>query len=62
MKLSRKTAAIIKQKTECYVLTGDKPVIRAGDFGRIISLWLAVLADTGASILVTLNGMRLDGR
>ena len=24
-----------------------------------LTLWLAILADTGASVLVTLNGMRL---
>ena len=28
-------------------------------FADVANLWLAVLADMGASILVTLNGMRL---
>jgi Cd2+/Zn2+-exporting ATPase len=30
-----------------------------GTFVGFVNLWLAVLADTGAALLVTLNGMRL---
>jgi Cd2+/Zn2+-exporting ATPase len=36
-----------------------KVLFIAGTFFGFVNLWLAVLADTGASILVTLNGMRL---
>lgn len=57
MKLSRKTVAIIKQNITFSVAV--KALFIAGTFAGITNLWLAVFADTGASILVTLNGMRL---
>jgi len=57
MRLSRKTVAVIKQNITFSVLI--KFVFIAGTFAGITNLWLAVFADTGASILVTLNGMRL---
>ncbi len=57
IKLSRKTVALIKQNVTFSLAV--KVLFVAGTFGGFVNLWLAVLADTGASILVTLNGMRL---
>lgn len=57
MKLSRKTVAIIKQNVTFSLVI--KLLFVIGTFAGFVNLWLAVLADTGASILVTLNGMRL---
>lgn len=55
--LSRKTLRIIKQNIAFSLL------IKAAFLAMIIpgwaTLWMAVLADTGASLLVILNGMRL---
>ena len=30
-------------------------------FGGVLPLWLAVLADSGAAVLVTFNGLRILG-
>ena len=57
MKLSRRTVAIIKQNVTFSLLV--KLLFVLGTFVGFVNLWLAVLADTGASLLVTLNGMRL---
>lgn len=57
MKLSRKTVAIIKQNITFSLVI--KLLFVVGTFVGFVNLWLAVLADTGASLLVTLNGMRL---
>ena len=57
MKLSRKTVAIIKQNVAFSIAI--KLLFVAGTFLGFVNLWLAILADTGASLLVTLNGMRL---
>jgi Cd2+/Zn2+-exporting ATPase len=57
IKLSRKTVAVIKQNITFSVLI--KFVFIVGTFAGITNLWLAVFADMGASLLVTLNGMRL---
>lgn len=55
--LSRKTLRVIKQNI--FVSIAVKAVfITLAPFG-LITLWLAVLADTGISLLVTANGMRL---
>ncbi|WP_325631073.1 heavy metal translocating P-type ATPase [Methanospirillum sp.] len=53
----RLTLAVIKQNIAFAILVKVIFVILAL-FGYV-DLWLAVLADTGSSILVTLNGMRL---
>ncbi|WP_408631241.1 heavy metal translocating P-type ATPase [Methylomusa anaerophila] len=58
--LSRKTVAIIKQNIGFSLLT--KIVFVIFTFWGYVDLWLAVLADMGSSILVTLNGMRLMQR
>ncbi len=55
--LSRKTVAVIKQNIGFAVLI--KVLFVIFTFFGFVDLWLAVLADMGSSILVTLNGMRL---
>jgi Cd2+/Zn2+-exporting ATPase len=57
IKLSRKTLAVIKQNITFSI--GLKVLFIAGTFFGFVNLWLAVLADMGASLIVTLNGMRL---
>lgn len=57
MRLSRKTVAVIKQNIT-FSLGLKLLFVIATCFG-FVNLWLAVLADTGAALLVTLNGMRL---
>ncbi len=57
MRLSRKTVAVIKQNISFSLLL--KLLFVIGTFFGFVNLWLAVLADTGAALLVTLNGMRL---
>ncbi len=60
MRLSRKTVAIIKQNISFSILI--KLVFILFLFFNMATLWLAVFADMGASLLVTLNGMRLMRR
>lgn len=60
VKLSHKTVAIIKQNITFSLLIKIFFVLLL-ILGRA-TLWLAVFADMGASILVTLNGMRLMRR
>ncbi|GBG56924.1 copper-translocating P-type ATPase [Sporomusaceae bacterium FL31] len=55
--LSRKTVSVIKQNIGFAVLI--KVIFVIFTFFGYVDLWLAVLADMGSSILVTLNGMRL---
>ncbi|QAR34507.1 cadmium-translocating P-type ATPase [Geovibrio thiophilus] len=57
IRLSRKTLAVIKQNITFSIAV--KVLFIAGTFFGFVNLWLAVLADMGASLLVTLNGMRL---
>lgn len=57
IKLSRKTIAIIKQNIGFAILV--KLVFLILTFAGYVNLWLAVFADMGSSLLVTLNGMRL---
>jgi len=57
IQLSRKTVAIIKENIIFAIAV--KAVFVALTFAGLTNLWLAVFADTGASLLVTLNGMRL---
>ncbi len=60
IKLSHKTVAIIKQNIAFAILI--KFIFITLLFLGMGNLWLAVLADMGASLLVTLNGMRLMRR
>jgi Cd2+/Zn2+-exporting ATPase len=59
MKLSRKTLAVIKQNIVLSLAL--KAVVLLLVVPGWLTLWLAVLADMGSSLLVTLNGMRLIG-
>jgi Cd2+/Zn2+-exporting ATPase len=57
VKLSRKALAVIKQNvTLSLVLKG---IFLALALPGLATLWMAVVADMGASLLVTVNGMRL---
>ncbi|UCD59340.1 MAG: cadmium-translocating P-type ATPase [Candidatus Hydrogenedentota bacterium] len=55
--LSRKTLAIIKQNITLSILI--KLVFLALAIPGLATLWMAVFADMGASLLVIFNGMRL---
>lgn len=57
IRLSRRALAIIKQNIAFSLLV--KAVFLLLIFFGVSTLWLAVLADTGSSLLVILNGMRL---
>jgi Cd2+/Zn2+-exporting ATPase len=57
IKLSRKTVGIIKQNIVFSLVV--KVVFVLLTVAGMANLWMAILADTGASIIVTLNGMRL---
>jgi len=57
IRLSRKTVAVIRQNIGFSIFVKIIFLVAMG-FG-MSSLWLAVFADMGASLLVTLNGMRL---
>ncbi|WP_439549257.1 heavy metal translocating P-type ATPase [Falsiroseomonas sp.] len=55
--LSRATMANVKQNVA--VAIGLKAVFLATTLAGITGLWPAILADTGATVLVTLNALRL---
>ncbi len=57
--LSRATLSNIKQNVA--VAVGLKLVFLATTLTGTTGLWLAILADTGATVLVTLNALRLLG-
>jgi Cd2+/Zn2+-exporting ATPase len=57
VRLSRATMRIIRQNVA--VSLGIKAVFLLLVLAGLGSMWLAVFADMGASLLVTLNGMRL---
>jgi len=59
VRLSRKTIGIIKQNIALALLI--KGIIFLLVIPGWLTLWLAVIADTGSALLVTLNGMRLVG-
>lgn len=58
--LGRKTVAVIKQNIAFAIAV--KVLFLALTFAGLANLWLAVFADMGASLIVTLNGMRLMRR
>jgi Cd2+/Zn2+-exporting ATPase len=60
LRLSRSAAWTIRANV-AFALTTKLVVLGLATAG-IANLWLAIAADTGASILVILNGMRLLGR
>lgn len=55
--LSRRTVSVIKQNIVFSLLV--KVVFLAMIFFGVSTLWMAVLADTGSSLIVIANGMRL---
>jgi Cd2+/Zn2+-exporting ATPase len=55
--LSQRTLAIIRQNVTISFLI--KAVALGLGVAGFVSLWIAVAADVGASLLVTLNGLRL---
>jgi len=55
--LSRATLSNIKQNVA--VAVGLKLMFLATTLTGTTGLWLAILADTGATVLVTLNALRL---
>lgn len=57
IKLSRKMMRIIRENIAFSILV--KGIFLIGTLLGFVNLWLAVFADTGAALLVTLNGMRL---
>ena len=57
--LARRTLGTIRLNV-AFALALKAVFLGLASFG-IATLWLAILADTGASLLVTLNGMRLLG-
>lgn len=57
VKLSRAATRIIRQNVAVSILVKGLFVLLA-PFG-LVTLWLAILADMGTSIAVTLNGLRL---
>jgi Cd2+/Zn2+-exporting ATPase len=57
LRLSRRTRAIIAQNVALSL--GIKAVFLALALAGAATLWMAVFADMGASLIVTLNGMRL---
>ena len=57
IRLSRRTVAIIRQNVTLSLVIKALALL-LGVFG-FVSLWIAVLADVGTSLIVTLNGLRL---
>jgi Cd2+/Zn2+-exporting ATPase len=57
VRLSRQTKGIIRSNVGLAL--GIKAAIFALAVGGIATLWMAIVADVGASLLVILNGMRL---
>jgi len=57
--LSRRALATIRQNVAFSILV--KAAFLALTIPGLVTLWLAIFADMGASLLVTLNGMRLLG-
>jgi Cd2+/Zn2+-exporting ATPase len=55
--LSRKTAAVLKQNIALAI--GIKVVFLVLNFANLATLWMAVFADLGASLIVVANGLRL---
>lgn len=55
--LSRKTSRVLKQNITLSI--GIKAVFLALNFTGLATLWMAVFADMGASLIVVFNGLRL---
>jgi Zn2+/Cd2+-exporting ATPase len=57
IRLSRQARTVIRQNVALSL--GIKAVFVALALAGVATLWMAVFADMGASLIVTLNGMRL---
>ncbi len=57
IKLSRKTGSVLKQNITLAI--GIKAIFLALNFAGVATLWMAVFADMGASLIVVFNGLRL---
>ena len=57
MLLGRKTLNIIKQNIYFSLIVKLIAILLV--FPGWLTLWIAILADTGAALIVILNGMRL---
>jgi Cd2+/Zn2+-exporting ATPase len=57
VRLSRRARSIIRQNVALSL--GIKAVFLALALAGVATLWMAVFADMGASLIVTFNGMRL---
>jgi Cd2+/Zn2+-exporting ATPase len=57
IRLSQQTGAVLKQNI--VLALGIKAVFLALSFAGLATLWMAVFADMGASLLVVFNGLRL---
>ncbi len=57
--LARGTMSIVRQNV--YIAIGLKALFLVTTVTGLSGLWMAVMADTGATVLVTLNAMRLLG-
>lgn len=57
LRISRLTRAVVKQNITLSL--GLKLAVMGLTMAGFASLWLAVLADVGATLVVTLNGMRM---
>ncbi|MEM7693192.1 MAG: heavy metal translocating P-type ATPase [Pseudomonadota bacterium] len=57
IRLTRATMAIIRQNIA--IALGLKAVFLVTTVAGVTGLWIAILADTGATVLVTLNALRL---
>lgn len=57
VKLSRRTLLVIRQNVT--VALGLKAVFLVTTVLGLTGLWIAILADTGATVLVTINALRL---
>ncbi len=55
--LSRKTSRVLKQNITLSIAI--KAVFLALNFANLATLWMAVFADMGASLIVVFNGLRL---
>jgi len=59
VRLSRRTIRVIWQNVG--IALGLKAVFLVTTIAGVTGLWIAILADTGATVLVTLNALRLLG-
>jgi Cd2+/Zn2+-exporting ATPase len=57
LRISRLTRNVVKQNIALSL--GLKLIVLGLAIPGLASLWLAVLADVGATLVVTLNGMRM---